>query len=122
VLIPIAEKTKHIIQPGEEIFRRTFRSLRKPGGSGFDDINVSFNVFLILLPKPGYSAKLMIALQELGICPEGIGMAITKPAFSSNQRKIIRVMMERKRGACICPLTALARAAPLSPGKARVRR
>ena len=94
VFIPIAEKTKHIIPFGEKVFRQTLRFIRKLRESGFDAVNVSTNVSVIQLLKPGFSGKLMTMIEEMDVRPGNIGIEITESVFSSNYREINKVLGE----------------------------
>ncbi len=97
--IPVAEKTKLIIDIGEEIVRIALRFLKKLNEEIDENMTVSINVSTIQLLIPDFSKRLFELIEDAKVRPENVGIEITESFFIADYDDINRIINGlRKKG------------------------
>jgi len=95
--IPLAEKTKQIVPIGELVFHQAFRFLQRMKERGHAGLNISVNVSVIQLLKPGFCETVLQIMKDMHVNPEQVGIEITESVFASNYDEI-NSLLARLRG------------------------
>jgi len=95
--IPIAEKTKLIVEVGEEIIYKALCFLKKLNKMGYRDINVSINISPIQLLRSDFTDNLVRMIKELQVNAENIGLEITESVFADDYQAINRIIGKLKK-------------------------
>lgn len=96
--IPIAEKTKLILNIGEKVIISAFRFLNKLKEHGYDDVGVSINISVLQLLHPDFADKLFELISEMQVNPGNVCIEITESVFASDYESINK-HLERLRDA-----------------------
>lgn len=92
--IPIAENTMLIIPIGEKVIINAFHFLNKLKASGYDELDISINISIIQLLKPGFTSRLFELINEMLINPKNIVIEVTESVFDSNYAYINNLIMK----------------------------
>ena len=96
--IPIAEKTKLILNIGDKVIISAFRFLNKLKEHGYDDVGVSINISVLQLLHPDFADKLFELISEMQVNPGNVCIEITESVFASDYESINK-HLERLRDA-----------------------
>ncbi|KAF1084012.1 Phytochrome-like protein cph2 [Sporotomaculum syntrophicum] len=94
--IPIAEKTKCIIQIGDKVIAGAFYFLNKLKEHGYVTISVSINVSVFQLLRPDFTSRLFEMITAMQVNPENICIEITESAFISDYEIINHIIDKLK--------------------------
>lgn len=92
--IPIAEKSRLIIQLGDVIIRKALQFLKKLQARGLDQISVSINISAIQLLRDDFTTSLIEQINRLRINPANVGLELTESIFTANYDEINRITRE----------------------------
>lgn len=86
--IPIAEKTKLILQIGEIVIEKAFCFLNRLKTLGYNEICVSINISVIQLLSPDFISRLFAQINRMQVNPKNIIIEITESVFVSDYESI----------------------------------
>lgn len=86
--IPIAEKTKLIIQLGRNIISQALGFLKKLENLGYGNVNISINISVIQLMKTDFIRDFLDMVNSFEVNPMNIALEITESVFSSNYEEV----------------------------------
>jgi PAS domain S-box-containing protein len=86
--IPIAEKTKLIIQLGRYIISQALGFLKRLENLGYCNINVSINISVIQLMKSDFIKEFLELVNVMGVNPLNVAIEITESVFASNYEEV----------------------------------
>lgn len=90
--IPIAEKSKLIIQLGDVIIFKALQFLKKLQSQGLGHVSVSINISAIQLLRADFSKNLIDKITRWRINPANVGLELTESIFASNYDEINRIV------------------------------
>lgn len=86
--IPIAEKTKQMIEIGHNILVKAFTFLKKLELLGYKEIKVAVNLSAIQLLQPDFFKTLTKLVEEMQVSPQQIGLEITESVYISSHQDV----------------------------------
>lgn len=95
--IPIAEKSKMIINIGERIILNALFFLKELKKKGYDKIAVSINISAIQLVSKDFTKNLIQMINEFDIKYENVGIEITESVFTYDYVGINNILEEVKK-------------------------
>ncbi|MDD2393592.1 MAG: EAL domain-containing protein [Eubacteriales bacterium] len=90
--IPIAERTKLIIQVGRRIIRMVFRFILRLREAGVSDMPVSINISAIQLLSENFAGEFLAIMDEMMIDPSSVEIEITESVFADEYDRINEVI------------------------------
>jgi EAL domain-containing protein (putative c-di-GMP-specific phosphodiesterase class I) len=90
--IPLAEKTKLIIQLGRNIISQALGFLKRLEELGYCNTNVSINISVIQLMKADFIKEFMDIVSVMGVNPFNIAIEITESVFASNYEEVNEII------------------------------
>lgn len=94
--IPLAEKTKLIVQLGRNIIYQALAFLKRLDSIGYGNVSVSINISVIQLLKMDFIKEFLEIINEMGVNPLNIGIEITESVFASNYEEVNKILGELK--------------------------
>lgn len=94
--IPLAEKTKLIIQLGRNIIYQALGFLKRLENIGYRNVSVSINISVIQFLKVDFIKEFLDIINEMEVNPLNIGIEITESVFSSNYEEVNKILGELK--------------------------
>lgn len=95
VFIPLAEKTKYILQIGNWVYKQALSDTKRLHDQGHM-INIAINVSVIQFLEANFVEQLINAVEEIGIDPRYVTIEITEGLFINDVEKILRVLNKIK--------------------------
>jgi PAS domain S-box-containing protein len=82
--IPIAEKSKQMVEIGQNILIKVFKFLKQLEELGYEEIQIAVNISAIQLLRPNFYQSITGLVEEMQVNPKHIGLEITESVFMSN--------------------------------------